>query len=184
MDFNTILLCPSGVEKTNGNLTPWIKSLFFAHTYYVYIYTFYLFILAFYKSYALEFDNLRKTAELLGIMCIPALQHVRFYFGYWGCELSTYSDITTFIFMCSFVMLVLMYFCFKQAYVMPLDSDLLCIGIGLVIVEGICGIVNSLQVLKSKSLSCCQTILLSISIIMLISIIIFFILQYLSVEMV
>merc|ERR1719174_373819 len=86
------------------NLTPWVMRLFFVHTYYAYIYVFYMFVLAFYKGYALEFPDWRRWTEMVLVMFIPALQHLRFYFGYWGCELGMVHDLCFFILLCSVVM--------------------------------------------------------------------------------
>merc|ERR1719326_267677 len=121
---------------------------FFVYTYYAYIYVFYMFVLAFYKGYALEYPDWRRWVEMVLIMVVPFFQHLRFYFGYWGCELGRCYDLCVFLLLCSIVMVVLMYFLFFQAYIMPLDSTFLFVAVVLVAVEGVCGAINALQAMK------------------------------------
>ncbi|CAE8676757.1 unnamed protein product, partial [Polarella glacialis] len=122
-DFVSVLTSVPGVKHGPAgysNLTPWVKTFFFVHTYYVYIYVFYMFVLAFYKGYALEYPQALQSREILLIMTIPALQHLRFFFGHWGCELGMPADLCAFLALCSMTMFALMYFLFYQAYIMPL----------------------------------------------------------------
>ncbi|CAE6969862.1 85P [Symbiodinium sp. CCMP2456] len=142
------------------NLTPCVKSFFFAHTYLVYVYTFYMFVFAFYKGYALQYPKGRAAWELVLIMTLPCLQHLRFYFGYWGLELGMVYDISFFLLLSSITITVLTYFLFFQAYIMPLEMSILTIAIAAVIVESVCGIINVLQTLKLAPLTFFQTLLL------------------------
>jgi len=161
------------------NLTPWVLKFFFIHTYYAYIYVFYMFVLAFYKGYALEYPEWRRWFEMVLIMVIPALQHLRFYFGYWGCELGMSSDITIFLLLCSVVMFVLMYFLFLQAYIMPLDSTFLVAAVVAVAVEGVCGAVNALQTLKLHSSSILSFVMLTWGIVLLLIAVVLFVVRQL-----
>jgi|EP00927_Polykrikos_kofoidii_P003740 hypothetical protein len=151
---------------TYVNLTPWVTRLIFVHTYYAYTYVFYMFVLAFYKGYALEYTHARRWIEMVLIMVVPFLQHLRFYFGYWGCELGRPLDLWMFLVLCSVVMVVLMYFLFYQAYIMPFDNTFLLIAIGIVGVEGVCGSVNSLQLLKLRNHSTIQLLGLLIGVLL------------------
>mmetsp|Transcript_16867 Transcript_16867/g.45699 ORF Transcript_16867/g.45699 Transcript_16867/m.45699 type:complete len:205 (-) Transcript_16867:81-695(-) len=127
------------------NLTPWVLKLFFAHTYYAYVYTFYMFLLAYYKGYALEYPEWRRPEEMVLIMCIPMLQHIRFYFGHWGCAFGGIQNLSIFVFLCTVLSWVLMFFLFFQAYVLPHENTLLIVAIITVFVEGLCGVINALQ---------------------------------------
>merc|ERR1719487_1670435 len=102
-------------------------------------------------------------------MLVPFLQHLRFYFGYWGCELGMCHDLCVFLLLCSVVMVVLMYFLFFQAYIMPLDSTFLFIAVVIVAVEGVCGAINALQTLKIQSTTTCQMVMMSGSILLLLA---------------
>mmetsp|Transcript_47439 Transcript_47439/g.85406 ORF Transcript_47439/g.85406 Transcript_47439/m.85406 type:complete len:256 (+) Transcript_47439:204-971(+) len=166
-DFVSVLTSVPGVKHGPAgysNLTPWVKTFFFVHTYYVYIYVFYMFVLAFYKGYALEYPQALQSREILLIMTIPALQHLRFFFGHWGCELGMPADLCAFLALCSMTMFALMYFLFYQAYIMPLDTTFLSVAVAAVGIEGLCGIINSLQTMKVMSLSTLQYIILLIGI--------------------
>eukprot|EP00927_Polykrikos_kofoidii_P086357 TRINITY_DN9649_c0_g1_i2.p1 TRINITY_DN9649_c0_g1~~TRINITY_DN9649_c0_g1_i2.p1 ORF type:complete len:236 (+),score=40.75 TRINITY_DN9649_c0_g1_i2:85-792(+) len=149
------------------NLTPWVMKLIFLHTYYAYIYIFYMFVLAFYKGYALVYPDWRRSIEMVLIMLVPFLQHLRFYFGHWGCELGMPHDLCFFMLLCSVVMVVLMYFLFFQAYIMPLDSTFLFVAIAIVSVEGICGAINALQVMKLRTATSMQIVGLTFSVVVL-----------------
>jgi len=148
----TVLETAPGAPKQGPrdylNLVPWVSKLFFAHTYYAYIYVFYMFLLAFYKAYALQYPDWIRWFEMVLIMVLPIMQHLRFFFGYWGCELGMFVDLQSFIFLCAGVMLVLMYFLFKQAYIIPMDSNILFVAVVLVAAEGVCGAINALQAVK------------------------------------
>eukprot|EP00927_Polykrikos_kofoidii_P003738 TRINITY_DN11510_c0_g2_i1.p1 TRINITY_DN11510_c0_g2~~TRINITY_DN11510_c0_g2_i1.p1 ORF type:complete len:221 (+),score=37.83 TRINITY_DN11510_c0_g2_i1:82-744(+) len=159
------------------NLTPWIMKVFFVHTYYAYIYVFYMFMLAFYKGYALEYPDSRRRIEMVLIMLVPFLQHLRFYFGYWGCELGSPRDLCAFLLLCSVVMVVLMYFLFFQAYIMPMDTTFLFVAVGIVGVEGICGSINTLQLMKLNTVSTVQVIALAISVLLVFCTVSLFILR-------
>mmetsp|Transcript_110395 Transcript_110395/g.235765 ORF Transcript_110395/g.235765 Transcript_110395/m.235765 type:complete len:255 (+) Transcript_110395:88-852(+) len=156
------------------NLTPWVAKVFFMHTYYAYVYVFYMFVLAFYKGYALEYPDWRRWFEMVLIMIIPGLQHLRFYFGYWGCEHGMCVDLASFLFLCSAIMFLLMYFLFKQAYILPLDTTFLFIAVVIVGVEGVCGAINMLQTLKIQSTSLWQLVMMSVSIVLLLATVILF----------
>eukprot|EP00927_Polykrikos_kofoidii_P003739 TRINITY_DN11510_c0_g3_i1.p1 TRINITY_DN11510_c0_g3~~TRINITY_DN11510_c0_g3_i1.p1 ORF type:complete len:253 (+),score=37.74 TRINITY_DN11510_c0_g3_i1:37-759(+) len=159
------------------NLTPWVMKVFFVHTYYAYIYVFYMFVLAFYKGYALEYPYWRHRVEMVLIMLVPFLQHLRFYFGYWGCELGMPHDLCVFLLLCSVVMVVLMYFLFFQAYIMPLDSTFLFAAVSIVAVEGVCGAMNALQLMKLNKSSTLQLICLTVSVLLLFSTVSLFIVR-------
>mmetsp|Transcript_33100 Transcript_33100/g.87520 ORF Transcript_33100/g.87520 Transcript_33100/m.87520 type:complete len:235 (-) Transcript_33100:44-748(-) len=141
--------CPAGY----GNLTPWVQKLFFTHTYYVYIYSFLMFVLLFYKGYALEYPDFRRWFDMVMALTIPAVQHCRFFFGHWGCELGLWLDLSLFLTLCSLVNFMLLYFLYSQAYIMQMDSTLMCVAIMLVAVEGMCGTINILQTLKTQTIS-------------------------------
>merc|ERR1719450_1440414 len=100
-------------------------------------------------------------------MLVPFLQHLRFYFGYWGCELGTCQDLCVFLLLCSSVMVVLMYFLFFQAYIMPLDSTFLFVAVVAVAVEGVCGAINAMQAVKLQTLSTKQLAGMTASVILL-----------------
>lgn len=170
---------PPGKQRVPAyvNLTPWVMKLFFIHTYYAYIYVFYMFVLAFYKGYALEYPDMRRWVEMSLIMLVPFLQHVRFYFGYWGCEHGTCHDLCVFLLLCSVVMVVLMYFLFFQAYIMPLDSTFLFVAVVVVAVEGVCGAINALQAIKLSSASTEQLVAMTISVLLLFSTVSLFIVR-------
>mmetsp|Transcript_109207 Transcript_109207/g.189501 ORF Transcript_109207/g.189501 Transcript_109207/m.189501 type:complete len:226 (+) Transcript_109207:76-753(+) len=155
---------PGSQEAVYTNLTPWVTKMFFVHTYYAYIFVFYLFLLMFYKGYALEYPDWRRPEEMVMIMIIPALQHIRFYFGYWGCEIGSARELCIFLFFCTVLSWVLMYFLFKQAYILPLDAMLSLIAIVIVIIEGFCGLVNILQTIKIKTQSSAFTCLVVVNI--------------------
>eukprot|EP00929_Paragymnodinium_shiwhaense_P106007 TRINITY_DN7109_c0_g1_i1.p1 TRINITY_DN7109_c0_g1~~TRINITY_DN7109_c0_g1_i1.p1 ORF type:complete len:219 (+),score=47.41 TRINITY_DN7109_c0_g1_i1:94-750(+) len=160
----------AGGKKLNPvytNLTPWVMRVFFVHTYYAYIYVFYMFVLAFYKGYALEYPDWRRWVEMVLIMLVPLLQHLRFYFGYWGCQVGKCNDLCVFLLLCSVVMVLLMYFLFFQAYIMPLDSTLLFIATVVVGLEGICGAINALQAMKLEAAGTGQLVGLTISVLLL-----------------
>mmetsp|Transcript_58783 Transcript_58783/g.170546 ORF Transcript_58783/g.170546 Transcript_58783/m.170546 type:complete len:228 (+) Transcript_58783:153-836(+) len=162
-ECSSILQAPPGImPATKGgysNVTPWIAKLFFAHSYFVYIYVFYMFVFAFYKGYTLEYPSERVWQEMVGIMAIPFFQHLRFYFGFWGCELGLVYDLSAFSFLNAVVMTLLMYFLFFQAYIFPIDSDFLTVAILLVMLESCCGIVNMLPAMK-RNLSMCSAMLM------------------------
>jgi len=152
-------------QPQNGyiNVTPWVQRLFFVHTYFVYIYVFYMFVLAFYKGYALEYPRYRLWLEMLMLTVIPALQHIRFYFGHWGCEYGLVWDLCLFCIFGSLTMLLLAYFLFFQAYVMPLDTNFLQAALAILVFEGLCGCVNGLQTLKLATTTGFQVFLLWVS---------------------
>eukprot|EP00441_Pelagodinium_beii_P027866 CAMPEP_0197655276 /NCGR_PEP_ID=MMETSP1338-20131121/39361_1 /TAXON_ID=43686 ORGANISM="Pelagodinium beii, Strain RCC1491" /NCGR_SAMPLE_ID=MMETSP1338 /ASSEMBLY_ACC=CAM_ASM_000754 /LENGTH=225 /DNA_ID=CAMNT_0043230901 /DNA_START=74 /DNA_END=751 /DNA_ORIENTATION=+ len=180
-NYYSVLNMPPGRPKSAlsnySNLTPWVRGLFFCHTYFAYVYTFYMFVLAFYKGYALQYPPGRQTWEMVLIMVLPAMQHLRFFFGHWGNELGRPHDLFAFMLFGTMTMLVLMYFLFYQAYIMPLDTSYLTIAVFIVAVEGICGIINSLQTMKLMSLSVCQISMLLISMTSLLGVITFFFLK-------
>eukprot|EP00927_Polykrikos_kofoidii_P003737 TRINITY_DN11510_c0_g1_i1.p1 TRINITY_DN11510_c0_g1~~TRINITY_DN11510_c0_g1_i1.p1 ORF type:complete len:233 (+),score=33.54 TRINITY_DN11510_c0_g1_i1:91-789(+) len=160
-----------------ANITPWVMKVFFVHTYYAYVYVFYMFVFAFYKGYALEYPDWRRYVEMALIMLVPFLQHPRFYFGYWGCELGTPLDLCIFLLLCCVVMVVLMYFLFFQAYIMPLDSTFLFVAVSVVCVEGMCGSINALQLMKLRSSSTLQLVCLTVSVLLLFSTVALFIVR-------
>ena len=107
-----------------------------------------MFVLAFYQGYALEYPDWRRWAEMVLIMLVPFLQHLRFYFGYWGCEGGGCNDLCVFLLLCSVVMVLLMYFLFFQASIMPLDSTFVLVAFVAVAAAGVCGAINALQAVK------------------------------------
>jgi hypothetical protein len=134
------------------NLTPYVKSMFFLHSYFAYVYVFYMFVFAFYKGYALQYPPFRHKIEIVLIMTIPLMQHFRFFFGYWGCEKGHPLDLCLFLVLNSTMMAVLTYFLFYQCYIMPLDTTFISIAMVAVAAEGLCGIINALQTLKLRRL--------------------------------
>jgi hypothetical protein len=130
------------------NLTPWVTTVFFLHSYFCYLYVFFMIVFSYFKSYALEHPEWRKWTEILLIISIPGLQHARFFFGYWGCQLGLPIDIAVFLSFCPIVMSLLMYFRFNQMYILPIEHTLLFIALWLVALEAFSGVVNALQVLK------------------------------------
>lgn len=162
-------------HESYANVTPWVIRVFFVHTYYAYIYVFYMFVLAFYKGYALEYPEWRRWSEMVLIMFIPAMQHLRFYFGYWGCELGMAHDLCFFLLLCSVTMWLLLYFLCFQAYIMPLDSTFLFVAILVVILEGLCGSVNALQTLKLPTTTKWQMAMLSMCILNLLAVVTVFV---------
>jgi hypothetical protein len=165
LSCSTVLETAPGMSqiapKHSCNLTPWVTRFFFMHTYYVYTYVFYMFVLAFYKGYALEYPASTRWMEMALIMTFPLVHHLRFYFGYWGCEFGFVIDLCVFLTLCTLVMCQLMYFIFWQAYVMPTDLTVLFVGALAVCIEGLCGIVNALQALTLRQLSVMQRVMLS-----------------------
>mmetsp|Transcript_106017 Transcript_106017/g.310050 ORF Transcript_106017/g.310050 Transcript_106017/m.310050 type:complete len:248 (-) Transcript_106017:86-829(-) len=155
---------PNMGPEAYTNVTPWITKLFFVHTYYAYIYTFYMFMLAFYKGYALEYTTFRRIGEMVCIVVLPVLQHLRFFFGYWGNELGMIYDLCIFVMLSGVTMLVLMFFLFLQAYIMPFDSTFLFIAVVVVAVEGVCGAINTLQTVKLQTTTCFQIMMVAASI--------------------
>lgn len=170
---STVLSMPPGKPKQplEGyvNLMPWMKNFSFVHTYLVYIYTFYMFVLAFYKGYALYYPERRQAWEMALIMCLPPLQHLRFFFGHWGNELGMPYDLAASLGLGTLTMSVLLYFLFYQAYIMPLDTSYLTIAVLAVGVESMCGIVNTLQMMKLSNLSCTETALVLLTITMVLA---------------
>mmetsp|Transcript_1676 Transcript_1676/g.4252 ORF Transcript_1676/g.4252 Transcript_1676/m.4252 type:complete len:231 (+) Transcript_1676:98-790(+) len=163
--YNTVLHLPPCRSKQGlpnyQNLTPCVRTFFFVHTYLVYVYTFYMFVFAFYKGYALQYPAGRESWEIVLIMTLPCLQHLRFFFGYWGLELGLVYDVSIFLLLTTMTITVLSYFLFFQAYMMPLEMSILTIAVAAVIVEGVCGIINSLQTLKLAPATRSQTTLLA-----------------------
>eukprot|EP00930_Biecheleria_cincta_P002804 TRINITY_DN103796_c0_g1_i1.p1 TRINITY_DN103796_c0_g1~~TRINITY_DN103796_c0_g1_i1.p1 ORF type:complete len:219 (-),score=34.09 TRINITY_DN103796_c0_g1_i1:115-771(-) len=160
---STVLSMPPGKPKRplSGyvNLMPWVKHFSFVHTYFVYVFTFYMFVLAFYKGYALYYPEGRQAWEMALIMCLPPLQHLRFFFGHWGNELGMPYDLAAFLGLCALTMIALFYFLFYQAYVMPLDTNYLTVAVLAIGVEGFCGIMNILQTMKLSNLTWAETML-------------------------
>mmetsp|Transcript_99063 Transcript_99063/g.212210 ORF Transcript_99063/g.212210 Transcript_99063/m.212210 type:complete len:232 (+) Transcript_99063:61-756(+) len=140
----------SGKKALFANLTPWVHSLFFIHTYFCYIFVFYMFLMIFYKGYALEFPAYRKQQEMALLMSIPILQHAFFYFGHWGNHHGSQKDLCLFLCFATWLMWSLMYFLFRQAYIMPLESRICFLNAVIVAVEGFCGVVNLLQTLFTQ----------------------------------
>merc|ERR1719217_2038070 len=101
------------------------------------------------------------------IMLVPFLQHLRFYFGYWGCDAGGCHELCVFLLLCSLVMIVLMYFLFFQAYIMPLDSTFLFVAVVAVAVEGVCGAINALQAMKLGNAGTEQLVGLTVSVLLL-----------------
>jgi len=134
------------------NLTPSVEGLFFCHSYYAYTFVFYMFLILFYKDYALEYPIGRQQKEMLLLMITPIMHHALFYFGHRGCVEGSPRDLCSFIFCCTCLMWVLMYFLFAQAYIVPLESKLCFVSATLVAVEGMCGVVNILQTVTSRPL--------------------------------
>mmetsp|Transcript_63285 Transcript_63285/g.98434 ORF Transcript_63285/g.98434 Transcript_63285/m.98434 type:complete len:230 (+) Transcript_63285:77-766(+) len=162
------------------NLTPWVTRCFFVHSYYAYVFVFYLFLLMFYKGYALEYPAWRRPEEMILIMVIPALQHMRFYYGYWGCEKGSPRDLTIFLFFCTCVMWMLMYFLFKQAYILPLDAMLSSVAVFIVVIEGFCGIINILQTVKIRTQSTLEVLAVVFNILCFLSTVIAFLIFEIS----
>lgn len=160
-----------------SNLTPWVVKLFFLHTYYAYISVFYLVVLFFFKGYALEYPQWRWWFEMVLIMTIPVMQHIRFFFGHWGCELGMIYDLCIFVLLSGLVMLVIMYFLFMQAYIMPLESTFLFISVMVVAIEGVCGAMNILQTTKLQPSSVTQSLLMVVSVLVLIMAVTLFLLR-------
>jgi len=148
-----------------ANLTPWVTQLFFLHTYYAYISVFFMFLLMFYKGYALEYPPLRRVEEMVLIMVIPVLQHIRFYFGFWGCEGGGARELCVFVLFCTTLLWVLMYFLFRQAYILPLDAMITTIAVAFVLIEGFCGIINLLQSVKLHTLHKVEVVAAAVNII-------------------
>mmetsp|Transcript_111488 Transcript_111488/g.296299 ORF Transcript_111488/g.296299 Transcript_111488/m.296299 type:complete len:255 (-) Transcript_111488:56-820(-) len=169
----TVLQTAPGAPKQGPdeyiNLTPWVSRLFFVHTYYAYVYVFYMFVLAFYKGYALQYPDWLRWVEMVLIMALPILQHLRFFFGYWGCELGMFYDLCIFVFLCGITMLVLMYFLFFQAYLTPLDTTFIFIAVALVAVEGVCGAINALQTIKLQYSTYLQLFFMAASVMLLLA---------------
>eukprot|EP00747_Dinoflagellata_sp_TGD_P163116 gnl/TRDRNA2_/TRDRNA2_181462_c0_seq1.p1 gnl/TRDRNA2_/TRDRNA2_181462_c0~~gnl/TRDRNA2_/TRDRNA2_181462_c0_seq1.p1 ORF type:complete len:261 (-),score=49.04 gnl/TRDRNA2_/TRDRNA2_181462_c0_seq1:27-809(-) len=135
------------------NLAPWATKLFFAHTYYAYFVTFVSYMLLFYKGYTLEYPAWRRPMEMCLVMCIPILQHVRFYFGHWCFDLGLAPDQSVFMVACAAVLWLHMYFLFKQAYMFPMEATLHRVEILLTTAEGLIGIFNVLQTVAMCKLS-------------------------------
>jgi len=165
-DYSSVLLTAPGMRKrfAYANLTPWVSKLFFVHTYYVYIYVFLLFVLLFYKGYALEYPMSRRWYDMVMCMLLPPVQHLRFYFGHWGCQLGMWVDLSLFLCLCGLTNCLLMYFQYGQAYIMPMDSTLMFTALCIVSVEGMCGCINILQMLKTQVVSCPRMVTMSVSI--------------------
>jgi len=159
----------SGKKALFTNLTPWVHSLFFIHTYFCYIFVFYMFLMIFYKGYALEFPPYRKQQEMALFMTIPILQHALFYFGYWGNRYGAKKDLCLFLCFATWLMWSLMYFLFRQAYIMPLESRICFLNAVIVAVEGFCGVINTLQTLftqpRTASSSLVVTMVITINVI-------------------
>ncbi|CAK9059789.1 unnamed protein product [Durusdinium trenchii] len=179
--YKTVLMCPPSSSRPKlpnyQNLTPWVRIFFFAHTYYAYIYTFYMFVFAFYKGYALYYPQNRKIWEIVGIMMLPCVQHLRFFFGHWGLELGLVYDLVAFLFLSSVKLLILMYFLFEQAYIMRLDVRFLTMAVAAVVVESVCGIINVLQTMKLATLNVTETILLLASVVSVLTVASYFVVE-------
>jgi len=134
-----------------SNLTPWLKTLFFIHTYFDYIFVFYMFLMCFYKGYALEYPWARRQAEMGLVMFLPLMSHSTFYFGHSGCETGEKVDLCIFLFSISGKMWAIMYFLFKQAYIFHMDIKLCFIAELVTGIEGACGVMNILQTINRKS---------------------------------
>lgn len=162
--FSSILVsepgCPRAAYLWHSNLTPFTEHLFFLHSYYDYILVFYLFSLAYYKGYALEYSEHVRIEEFAMILLLPALNHLRFFFGHWGFECGTPVDLAAFLLASVMVSLILTYFTCLQAYLVPLDHLVLQPGLILVVFEGLCGIINAMQALRHKSCSMLHCMLL------------------------
>mmetsp|Transcript_135654 Transcript_135654/g.421462 ORF Transcript_135654/g.421462 Transcript_135654/m.421462 type:complete len:241 (-) Transcript_135654:32-754(-) len=177
----TVLHTASGAHKHGpegySNMAPWILKLLFLHTYYAYIYVFLMFVLAFYKGYALVYPEWRRWFEMVLITSLPVLHHLRFFFGYWGCELGMFMDLCSFVLLSAASMLVLMYFLFMQCYIMPLDSTFLFIGVVLVGIEGTAGAINALQSYKLQNSGIAHTVVIVVSVLSLLTAIMLFALR-------
>merc|ERR1719218_548840 len=62
-------------------------------------------------------------------------------------------DLCIFLFFCTCLLWMLMYFLFKQAYILPLDAMLSLVAVVIVAIEGFCGVINILQTIKIHSQS-------------------------------
>merc|ERR1719218_348961 len=62
-------------------------------------------------------------------------------------------DLCIFLFFCTCLLWMLMYFLFKQAYILPLDAMLSLVAVLIVVIEGFCGVINILQTIKIHSQS-------------------------------
>lgn len=166
--YSSVILMPQWDIKPGGsmfhNLTPWVTSVFFVHTYYCYLYSFFLIVFSYYKSYALEHPEWRKWLEIMLLISLPALQHMRFFFGYWACQLGFPVDLAIFLSLCPVVMSLLMYFRFDQMYILPLESTLLFIALWVIALEAFSGAINALQVLKITPLPFWQRMAVGLSI--------------------
>mmetsp|Transcript_25099 Transcript_25099/g.46057 ORF Transcript_25099/g.46057 Transcript_25099/m.46057 type:complete len:223 (+) Transcript_25099:83-751(+) len=135
----------AGKTQAFTNVTPWVLNLFFYHTYYAYVCVFYLFVLACYKGFAMQYPQLRKTEEMVLVMLLPVIQHLRFYLGYWGCQLGEPFYLVGFLALCVVLSWVFFYFLFMQAYILPFESTLLYPTVAGVFVEGACGMINIIR---------------------------------------
>merc|ERR1719382_1442521 len=86
-------------------------------------------------------------------MVIPVMHHAQFYYANEGMFKGSQRDLCVFIFFCTCMLWILMYFLFWQAYVVPLESKLCFVSAVLVAVEGMCGVVNVLQTVTSRPFS-------------------------------
>ncbi|CAK0889297.1 unnamed protein product [Prorocentrum cordatum] len=148
---------PLAKRSSYSNLTPWVETLLFVHTYFAYTFVFYMLLLVFYKGYALEYPTGRQQREMLLVMIIPVMHHAQFYFANEGMGKGSQRDLCVFIFFCTCMLWILMYFLFWQAYVVPLESKLCFVSAVLVAAEGMCGVVNVLQTVTSRSPFTTQT---------------------------
>mmetsp|Transcript_36655 Transcript_36655/g.83051 ORF Transcript_36655/g.83051 Transcript_36655/m.83051 type:complete len:219 (-) Transcript_36655:107-763(-) len=128
-----------------SNVTPWVLNLFFCHTYYAYVCVFYLFVLAYYKGFAMQYPRMRKMEEMVLVMLLPVIQHLRFYLGYWGCQLGEPFYLVGFLSLCVVLSWVFFYFLFMQAYILPFEGTLLYPTLAGVFVEGACGMINIIR---------------------------------------
>jgi len=162
-----------------SNVAPWVTKHFFVHSYYAYVYVFFMFVLAFYKGYTLEYPGSRQVCELLLIMSLPALQHLRFFFGYAACDHGMFYDLCAFLALCSVVNWILMYFLFMQAYIIPLETTFLSIAMTLVLVESFVGVVNTMQAMKLQRCSGARLVCAWLLIVMLLATLVAFVTQQL-----
>mmetsp|Transcript_5352 Transcript_5352/g.11835 ORF Transcript_5352/g.11835 Transcript_5352/m.11835 type:complete len:220 (+) Transcript_5352:49-708(+) len=135
----------TGKTQSFANVTPWVLNLFFFHTYYAYICVFYLFVLAYYKGFAMQYPRFRRAQEMVLVMVLPVTQHLRFYLGYWGCQVGEPYYLVGFLFLCVGLSWAFFYFLFLQAYIMPLESALVYPTVIGVFVEAGCGMINAIR---------------------------------------
>merc|ERR1719195_1704151 len=99
-------------------------------------------------------------------MFIPLVQHAFFYFGYFGCDKGTPMYLSLFVCISTGLLWILMYFLFRQAYIMPIESKLCFFSALLICVEGTCGLVNLLQTITARPGRICYLLMVVLNVAM------------------